>query len=1224
MIRRLLFILFLYILLVWLIAFYFYYSTDTLKMVDQGLLWTAGGVAALLLWLVAEWAIGFSRVRRAQRPASPVARTAPVAPTHEDDAALLSLIREADQRLSKAPDAGAVRALDLPLYLILGPEGAGKTAVLQNSGVEPTLLAGQVTGGAGGTNPTRVANLWLAQKSLFLEVSGRVFASEPGRFAEFISQLRPGSNEPRWKSFLKPAQASIPLRAVLLVFDVREFSGTPELSKLDRAAQQIRERLSSVATVLGAEFPVYVVFTKLDALPFFNEYFARLPEGEIGQVLGLLASASPQGQGEDRVWAEAATKRLNGYFNSLFLRLSDRRLLALAQELEPLRKPSVYEFPREFKRIRAPLVQFLVDVFKPDPLKAGPRLRGFFFTGTRKGERAGAIDLGATGLQPLSGSPGATQIFRPDVTSMFNKPALRSGSVPLVDRWLFLTDFFHKVLTQDRPRVKHIAAPSRIESYRPIAIGVAACLVVLLTFIWSLSWLENWNLISSVRTSVENVRRGNATLSLSNLQALDQLRRQLEDLEKNDSLSLHWGLYTGDTLYASARKVYFERLKNLSLDRLNQAIAAKLTQAGVSNQAGSATPIYDRLKTHRTMTALACTVDGPLISRVLQESTADAHPGLEYQQLALLRSQLDYYASQLGKKGELPVSLPEDPVAEANARTFLRRAGGLEQQLRALLSEVSQQSKPLQVADYADDYRSVLTGPAEVSGVFTKKGQALFEDRIAKGNFGSGGEACVTGDTGGLAEQSADLQVKDRLRSLYYRQYADSWRTFIGAYNVIRYAGPDDAARKLNVLAGPRSPLLGIVRLAAVNTGFPGPKPGELSFWEKGAQKVGLGSLVQAEAKGQKAIDRARQLVTDDSVAMTPADVARLFQPVLFTTPPEVDRLVNDNDMAYVMGLRGLQQNLEALGRATPAEKAAFIQQAQMALSQARMAHAGLADKFTDVGNEGLSRQLSNLLQQPIALAASVIPANSLISGGGQKNNDLKKLCTEMRPIFSKYPFSPQSQVDATLTEIGTGFAPTGGLVSKYIQTSGSDLAVRTPQGWQPNPTLQGMKVAPELLSFLDRAQQLTGVLFAESGMMQPKLKYVLRAVPGQGIAIRVALDGDEFNSRSPLQKTFYWPAPPGAKAGADGTVEAGAFSTGFGKFDGIWGVFRLFQNADERPFGTKVVTWSEIRGRGGAAAQKLSPPAKIEMVEFPGGVDLFNPKFFEALQCPTRAVVLN
>jgi type VI protein secretion system component VasK len=142
---------------------------------------------------------------------------------------------------------------------------------------------------------------------------------------------------------------------------------------------------------------------------------------------------------------------------------------------------------------------------------------------------------------------------------------------------------------------------------------------------------------------------------------------------------------------------------------------------------------------------------------------------------------------------------------------------------------------------------------------------------------------------------------------------------------------------------------------------------------------------------------------------------------------------------------------------------------------------------------------------------------------------------------------------------------------------------------------------------------------------MQPKLKYVLRPVPGQSITIRLVLDGDELNSRNPLQKTFYWPAPAGAKQGADGTVEAGGgFSTGFGRFDGLWGVFHLFENADERPFGTKVVQWSEIRGRGGAATQKLSPAAKVELVELPGGVDLFNPKFFEALQCPAKAVVVN
>ena len=76
MIRRLLFVLFLYILLVWLIVFYLFYSVDPGKMVDQGLLWTAGGVAALLLWIVADWVIGWWRVRRAQQSQKPVATRA--------------------------------------------------------------------------------------------------------------------------------------------------------------------------------------------------------------------------------------------------------------------------------------------------------------------------------------------------------------------------------------------------------------------------------------------------------------------------------------------------------------------------------------------------------------------------------------------------------------------------------------------------------------------------------------------------------------------------------------------------------------------------------------------------------------------------------------------------------------------------------------------------------------------------------------------------------------------------------------------------------------------------------------------------------------------------------------------------------------------------------------------------------------------------------------------
>ena len=235
-----------------------------------------------------------------------------------------------------------------------------------------------------------------------------------------------------------------------------------------------------------------------------------------------------------------------------------------------------------------------------------------------------------------------------------------------------------------------------------------------------------------------------------------------------------------------------------------------------------------------------------------------------------------------------------------------------------------------------------------------------------------------------------------------------------------------------------------------------------------------------------------------------------------------------------------------------------------------------------------------------------------------------------MAPLLSKYPFSATSQSDATLLDIAKAFSPNDGSVLKYVQQSGADLVVRKGLEFQPNPALQGMKVSPELLTFLNRAQALTDVLFAEGGMMQPKLHYVLRPVagqnaPGQYIVVRLVLDGKELSSQDPLQKTFYWPASAGSTPGAEGTVRAGAFTTGFGRFEGLWGVFRLFQNADNRTLGAKVVQWSEIRGLGkSVAAQPLKPPAKVEFVEFPGGKDLFNPRFFDALQCPRQAVTVN
>jgi type VI secretion system protein ImpL len=1224
-IRRLLFILFLYILLVWIVAAYLYFG-DPGKVVSQGLLWMAIGIAALLLWLILERVIGWWRTWRIQKAAKPVSKAAQPVGIHEDDAALVSLLNEADQRLAQAPPsalgARPTRALDLPLYLVVGPERAGKTAILQNSGIEATLLAGQVLEPGAPLAATRVANLWLAQQSLFLEVSGRVFATDAARLTEFLSHLQPGAKSAGWRRWFQPSAPPVSLRGVLLIFDSQKFAGTPEPSELGRSAQQIRERLYAISGVFGAELPVYVLFTRIDGLRYFPEFFFRLPEGEIAQVLGVLTAENQRTQVLDRTWAEAETKRLSQAFQTLFLRLSDRRLQALSQESKATQKPPIYEFPREFKRIRTHLVQFLVDIFKPDPLKSGPLLRGYFFAGIRKTERLAPTPVtdAKTSYRPASVASEATQIFSAEMLTSFGKPSPDVSSGHLVDQWVFLKDFFYKVLRLDRPAVRRAPARSKLDPYYRIAAGAALGLTLFLALVWTISWSGNSHLAAAVESASAPLRRASTEPTLTSLRALDRLRGLLEDLDSENPLRLHWGLYIGDALRDVARRTYFERLKRLSLDQLNARLVSHLEQSGVGNPPEGTTSIYDRLKTHRTITSLGCLVDRALVSKVLKAGLVEVFPGIGDEQSALLNSQLDYYVSQLDKHHKVPVALTEDPIAEEKARAYIRQASGLDQRLRSLLAELDQQIRPLQVADFAENYRAVLAGPAEFRGAFTKNGLTAFQDLLTKGNFGSGEEACVMGATAAITQQALDLETKNQLSSLYYRQYADAWRQFLQSYSVIRYSGVDDAARRLNILAGPTSPLLGIVRLVAVNTSFPPPKPGEQSVLDKVINKAGFGS---SKAKADKASDRVQQFLAGDA-RMTTADLAKLFQPVLFTAPPDLDRLVNDNNIEYVKGLRGLQQNLDALARASAAERMTAIPQARTAFVQARAARAALADKFLDVGNQGLNRQLADLLEQPIRLADPWIPPNTEAFSGAKKNGELAQFCRDMHPILAKYPFNSSAESDATLNDLSTAFSPTDGLVWKYVQKSAADLAVRHGTEWLQNPALQGMKVAPDLLSFLGRSQQLTDVFFAEGGMMQAKLKYVLRPVPGQTIAIRLMLDGSELSSQNPLQKTFYWPALAGATPGAIGTVEAGGFSTGFGRFDGLWGVFRLFQNADPRPLGSHMVTWSEIRGRGGAEPQKLNPPAKVEFVDFPGGFDLFNRRFFDELRCPNKAVIVN
>src|SRR5262249_39712813 len=145
--KGILLILFLYLSLAWVGALY-WWGPDFVK---HGLFFTLVGLATLLGLVLASWIFSIWKTARAKSAGRPKAAPAPrpEVSASPDESALKNLLQEAAARLKASPRFAGKESDDLlllstlPLYLVVGFEGCGKTSTVLNSGLALELLAGQ-------------------------------------------------------------------------------------------------------------------------------------------------------------------------------------------------------------------------------------------------------------------------------------------------------------------------------------------------------------------------------------------------------------------------------------------------------------------------------------------------------------------------------------------------------------------------------------------------------------------------------------------------------------------------------------------------------------------------------------------------------------------------------------------------------------------------------------------------------------------------------------------------------------------------------------------------------------------------------------------------------------------------------------------------------------------------------------------------------------------------
>jgi type VI secretion system protein ImpL len=1205
-IKSLLFLLFLYICLVWVGAAYLHPGTE---FRDFGLKWTLIGLIAVFAFIVVNHLWNWSRKWRARPRKREQAAPKSAAVIHEDDAALAAAISEASAALAKAGDFRAQRdpIYRLPWRLVIGPEGSGKTSLVLNSGIEPQLLSGHA-GEIGTTPGTRLCNIWLAKNTIFLEIGGRLFDGDLSRWTQLLRVVRGTDSVPFWRRLLGRQQHTTTLRGVIGCTDLREFTAaSADPQRFERYCRNWNDRLRAISEVFGLKYPVYQVITKCDGIPFFQEYFHQLPESDTKQVLGSTLSNPVLAPGE--VFAEVESKRLTKAFRALYQSLAERRMTQLAYEPKPTLRPDIYEFPRELKRIRGPVVQFLIDAFRPDALRPAPFLRGYYFTAVREVEMAAApvaqTDDWQTIISRGSYSADATQMFKSDVPV----PSIaKERSRRVTRRWAFVADLFHRVVLGDVPLQPAAVVDPRFELYRKkVLAGVlGVCGLAFLAFF--VSWTGNRTLLGDVENALTVRARGDVTIG--ELRKLDALRLQVERLRNGANWWMHLGLYSGNRILDVARTAYFRRFRQLLLDDLNREMTDQLKTAD-----GAYDPVYRTLKTHITISSGKCAVEPPLVSEVLKgvRNDIDSQRGAEWQKLSDL--QIEFYANELMHGN--PAPLPEDAPAVDHGRDYLRKLGGVDRIYNAILSNARKSlAKTKGLAALAPNYSQVLRGPSEPPAAFLIEGWDFIVKESKDQKSALLGD-CVLGDAVDAANEAeidpkkqADLAPE--IQRLYIRDYIRNWKEFLNGYSVVPYGSVDDAVKKLETLSSNRSPLLALLALTADQTNFPtdGLQKKVQGLLQKVEKAAGLSTEVKAVAS---------------EVSGTPAEITQFFQPVHWVVPPNSELWVTEKSAAYIDALSRLRGALQKIATSTdPAGRAAASQEAEPIKDAAYDAVRQIARGFKP---NGLDTVVQRLLREPIDQAGRFIQKDLNLITAGDVNGKLSLICKPYGGTFDKYPFRRGASQDASLEEFSAWFAPETGHIWKFQMATLAELIQKEGSQWKAKTAPgQKLQVTAEMLSFLNRAEAIRSAFYAKGGD-KPQITYSLRPkldpVFSSTSTVEVELDGQIHQFTSVFQKQFNWPAASGARQGAIARIRTRDVASAFLQHSGPWGVFRMMDDAEPRAYESGGIEWKY--STGGAGQRERDPiqpaPVRLEFPEFPAGANVFHSQFFEAIKCPAIAV---
>ncbi|MGP9637859.1 type VI secretion system membrane subunit TssM [Psychrobacter sp. AOP3-A1-26] len=1108
-------------------------------------------------------------------------------------------------RKSKIGDQTGKAALyELPWYMVIGNPAAGKSSAVLHSGLKFPFMDQTNKLSVKGVGGTRNCDWFFSTEGILLDTAGRYSVYEEDR-SEWLSFL----------NLLKKNRPKAPINGIIIAVSIAELTKNDPSYALD-LAKNLRSRVQDLTEQLEVYAPVYVVFTKMDLISGFRDFFNDYEQEERSQVWG---ATIPYPEDPEDI---NITDVFEEHFGVLVNGLKDLSTTKLSLRHQRTVSPSLMTFPMEFQSLRPMIRTLMHALFEDNPFQFKPILRGFYFTS--------ALQDG--------------QVSSQMTLQMVQNYDLHPPAIPLnaqqesADKPYFLQDLFSKVILKDKHLVKQHKNRNK-RSHRALATLAAVVTLCTVVGLWTWSYANNKQLTERVVADLQQVAalqknsNGDLQSQLESLSILQSRIEQLEGYQDDKPLSLRFGLYQGDKLQQKLLAEYYNGIRIIVLTPTKQNIETFLTEVNTN---------ADQLEVRTEDSTTDNTSDAAVNDAYIQSDPTDVedaysalkaylmlgnHDNLETSHLSdqmtrfwrnwLDANRADMPRDKMIRQAERILSFT---LAHVGDPTFplIQNDLGLIDKTRGNLSKVSK-GQPARERVYSEikmrssarfpsvtvaqitqgTANEALLGSHVISGTFTKQAWESFVsdeiDKAATTRIVADDWVLATSSQDDLTLTGSPEQIRQYLVSRYKQEYISEWKRFLSQVYVRDSKDFDDHAILLNQLSNAtESPLKTLFETVDRQTQWDNKAANQavgnggesrrsfVNWFKQTILRQSPAELRQAEAT----MNNGRS--ASNTAAVAPASsgvIAQEFSSIhALVTPREdnQDLSLLDNYLASLGDIRTRFNNIARSDDIGPDALLFASQTLSPEGSELTKSLQILDEKILSQANSEIKQLVRPLLSEPLTRSF-----NMLLTPTKAEINKVWKAQVHkpfLDNLEKKYPFTANANLEATPAEIGQFFGEDG-YVARFVNETLSPFIIR--RGDQISSKIwngAGIGLNPKFVADFGRyftnytGSNSTGGGAGSSAANQTTFQ--IMPLPVSGLTeYTIVVDGQQLRYRMGSQAwtTFVWPNPssqPGASIrakdydGRDFTVfeEAGSF-----------GVERLINSARRTELGNDIfeMAWS-------------------------------------------------